>query len=95
LNVCIPVSASQSVIVRSVKRGSNAPNWATEGPYTSVCDPIGVARSFYYPSTGGCLPWILNSPTGRNDNFLTYLVLDPCFIATEKMSWGNIKGLYR
>jgi hypothetical protein len=95
---CVPVSAGQSVIVRSVKRGSNAPNWSTEGPYTSVCDPAGNPRSFYYPSTGGCLPWIVNSPTGRNDNFLTYLIVDndaACGNATENTSWGNVKGLYR
>jgi hypothetical protein len=95
-NACVP-TGSPSVIVRSVKRGLNAPNWSTDGPYTSVCDPVGVARSFYYPSTGGCLAWIVNSPTGRNDNFLTRIVLDnDCQgNATENTSWGNVKGLYQ
>jgi hypothetical protein len=98
-NVCVPVSPGQSLIVRSVKRGSNAPNWSTEGPYTSVCDPVGVARSFYYPREGGCFPWIINSPTGRNDNFLTYLVISNdanCnFDANESVTWGQVKGLFR
>jgi len=51
-NVCIPTGAG-SLIVRSTLDGGTAPLWSTDGPYTSVCDPVGVARSFYYPSAGG------------------------------------------
>jgi hypothetical protein len=97
-HVCVPVQAGQSVIVRSVKRGSNAPNWSTDGPYSSVCDPVGLARSFYYPATGGCLPWSQVGPTGRNDNFLTHLIIDndvTCVTANENATWGRIKGLFQ
>lgn len=47
-------------------------------PYTIVCDPVGTPRSFYYGTDQHpvCLPWINFSPTGRNDIFLYYLIID-------------------
>jgi hypothetical protein len=59
-----------------------------------VCDPLGAPRSFYYGINGNaCVPWV--GPTGRRDNFLTWLVVDSGTTATEQTSWGQIKGLYR
>lgn len=99
-NACIP---TPHVIVRLVEASTPGGLWATDGPYTQQCDPIGVPRSFYYPNSSQCIPWIINSPTGRNDNFLTWLIVDhqscaapnPCATETESASWGQIKGLFR
>ncbi len=85
-----------SLIVRVIQRGYYAPNWATDGPFTEVCDPDGNDHSFYYDAVGGCVPWRQLSPRGRGDNFLTWLVLDDePESATESASWGQIKSLYR
>src|SRR6185436_1979213 len=59
-NVLIPSDAS-SLIVR-VHKGLGCrpeqPRFATEGPYTLACDPIGNPRSFYYGVGGAaCIPW--------------------------------------
>jgi hypothetical protein len=93
--VTIP-PGTKNLIVRSTHDGGTAPTWATDGPFTSVCDPAGNDHSYYYWAAGGlCLPWRQVSPTGRGDNFLTHLVIDGTPNATEPTTWGNIKGLYR
>ncbi len=93
--VTIPAGC-KNLIVKSTHDGGSSPTWATDGPFTAVCDPNGNDHSYYYPSGGGCLPWRLLSPTGRGDNFLTHLIIDGTpNTATEPTTWGNIKGLYR
>ncbi len=93
-NVVIPPGVS-SLIVRQIKRGSMIePAFATDGPYSQVCDPAGVARSYYYGINGSaCIPWI--GPTGRHDNFLSWLIVDGTVTATKTTTWGQIKGLFR
>jgi hypothetical protein len=97
-NTCF---ASTGAIVRLVSSGS-FPTLATDGPFSQECDPIGIPRSYYYgPGTTVCLPWV--GPTGRADNFLSWLVIDTpeesqcddCATAAEETSWGGVKGLYR
>lgn len=69
------VDYRQGVVVRQVHHGGYAPSFATDGPYSQTCDPIGVQRSFYYGVSGSaCQPW--QGPTGRHDNFLTWIVVD-------------------
>ncbi len=72
--------------------GENA--FATDGPYTQSCDPVGIPRTFYYGvNMSACVPLI--GPTGRHDNVLTWLIVDGGPTATQTTSWGSIKGLYR
>ncbi len=72
----------------------NENRFATDGPYSQICEPLGATRSFYYGvNTSACVPWV--GPTGRHDNFLTWLIVDSGPTAVEKTSWGSIKGLYR
>jgi hypothetical protein len=94
--------ASRGAIVRLVHDGGSAPGGlSTDGPRTQDCDPLGTPRSYYYGiGTTACLPWV--GPTGRADNFLTWLIVDSgpaCAdcppTATERTSWGGVKGLYR
>jgi hypothetical protein len=93
--VTIP-SGTKNLIVKSTHDGGSSPTWATDGPFTAVCDPNGNDHSYYYnAATGACLPWRLLSPTGRGDNFLTWLIIDGTPNAAEPTTWGNIKGLYR
>ncbi len=93
--VTIPAGVTR-VIVRSTLDGEKAPSWATDGPFTQVCDPNGNDHSYYYPSTGACIAWRNISPTGRGDNFLTHLIIDGTPpTPTKSVSWGEIKGLYR
>jgi hypothetical protein len=84
-----------ALVVRFTLGLGTAPTFATDGPYTQTCDPNGNDHSFYYPSHGGCIPVRQASPTGRGDNFLTWLVIDSATDATEPASWGKIKGLFR
>ncbi len=76
-NATIPVGA-QALIVRQVHDGGLSPTFATDGPFTESCDPTGSPHSYYYGINGSaCLPW--TGPTSRNDNFLTWLIVDrPC-----------------
>jgi hypothetical protein len=102
-NVTIPAGLSH-VIVRQMNYcpagyyGCDHPRLdnsaATDGPFTSICDPAGVPRSFYYGVNGSaCIPWV--GPTGRADNFLTWLIVDSGPTSVEGASWGQIKSLYR
>lgn len=93
---CIPAGVS-AVIIRAQTRGS-FPTLATDGQRSETCDPNGTDHSYYYGANGQeCVPWRQFSPTGRGDNFLFWLCIDSgCpTAATEKSSWGQIKGLYR
>ncbi len=93
--VAIPAGVTH-LIVRSTHDGGNAPTWATDGPFTQVCDPNGNDHSYYYPAGGGCIAWRNVSPTGRGDNFLTHLIIDGGpHTPTKPVSWGEIKGLNR
>ncbi len=94
--VAIPGGVT-SLVVRSVPGCGSAPRLATDGPFTAVCDPNGSDHSYYYNAfTGACLPWRHLSPTGRGDNFLTWLVIDgQPGTAIQEGSWGQIKGLFR
>ncbi len=107
-NTVIPPGLTH-VIIRQMQDFSDAPSrqdargkefgnysFATDGPFNGSCDPVGVPRSFYYgygntPTT--CVPWV--GPTQRDDNFLTWLIIDGAPTAVEQRSWGQIKGLYR
>jgi hypothetical protein len=95
LGVCVPADAAV-LMVRQVHGGAAAPTFATDyGGPASECNPPGVARSAYYGvNSESCLQWI--GPTGRSDNFLTWLVIDTadCSYA-EANSWGQVKGLFR
>lgn len=74
-NVSIPAGVNY-VIVRQVHRGGDGPSFATDRrKITGSCPPIDTPRSFYYGVDGAvCMPW--DGPTARNDNFLTWLILD-------------------
>ncbi len=91
LDACIP---TEHVIVRTEHTGCVAPSFATDGPFSIVCDPYGIARSYFYDDDGTCLLW--TGPTNRQDNFLYWLIVDGggCPTATEATTWGHIKGLY-
>lgn len=93
-NAVIPPGVSY-LIVRQIKRGSmHEPSFPTDGPYSQSCDPFGVPRSFYYGINGtACIPWV--GPTGRRDNFLTWLIIDTGVTSTTATSWGTIKGLFQ
>lgn len=96
-NVTIPCDLDY-LIVRTVIEEGEVPQFATDGPFTSECDPISPARSFYYGRNGSvCIPWI--GRDGNADNFLYWLIVDsaePCPPnANSSTSWGAIKGLYR
>ncbi len=99
-NVTIPAGVSY-VIVRQVESTGDEPpsgrrenSAATDGPFTSICDPVAVGRSFYYGINGSaCIPWV--GPTGRSDNFLTHLIVDSGPTSVEGASWGQVKSLYR
>lgn len=85
--------ASGGAIVRQLHDGGSAPTFSTEGPFTQTCDPVGQLRSYYYGVNGSqCLGWV--GPTGRFDNWLTFLVINAS-TATENTSWGAVKGLYQ
>ncbi len=84
-----------ALVVRFTNARGYAPTFVTDGPFTYNCDPNGNDHSFYYPSIGGCIPWRLLSPTGRGDNFLSWLIVDSATDTTEPTSWGKIKGLFR
>jgi hypothetical protein len=92
-DVCIP---SEFLIVRTSHDGGGSPSFATDGPFTEPCNPNVAPRSYYYGVDGdACVLW--QGPTGRNDNFLYWLVVDSgdCSTTTESTSWGRLKGLYR
>lgn len=73
-NANIPLGVNY-VIVRQVHGGGAMPAFATDGRKSAICSPAGPARSFYYGVNGAaCLPW--DGPTARDDNFLTWLILD-------------------
>jgi hypothetical protein len=98
-NVSIPTGLSH-LIVRQSRRGcpydwgAREDRFATDGPYSQACDPVGTPRSFYYGvNISACVPWV--GPTGRHDNFLTWLIVDTGTTATETTTWGSVKGLYR
>jgi hypothetical protein len=67
----------------------------TDGPFSQACDPIGIARTFYYGvNMSACVPWP-GTPSGRHDNLLTWLIVDGVPTSVETTTWGTIKGLYR
>jgi len=73
-NAWIPWNVNY-LIVRQVHGGGTTPSFATDGRKASDCSPTGPAQSFYYGVGGAaCLPW--DGPTARNDNFLTWLIVD-------------------
>lgn len=90
----IPVDA-EAIILRAEKNSGAAPSWATDGPFSEVCDPIGTQHSYYYGLNGqACVPWI--GPTGRYDNFLWWLIVDSAPTSSiESTSWGVVKNLFR
>lgn len=107
-NTVIPPGLTH-VIVRQMQDWLDAPDrqdargkafagqysFSTDGPNES-CDPFSVARSFYYGignNPTACEPWA--GPTGRPDNFLTWLIVDGTTTAVEPHSWGQIKGLFQ
>ena len=85
------------VVVRTQHDGGYSPSFATDGPFSQICDPNPPARSFYYGLNGSaCVPWL--GPGKDSDNFLNWLILDvsaPCVTAVQPTSWGKIKGLFR
>jgi hypothetical protein len=92
---CTPSDAA-GLIVRMVQNGGTAPNFATDGPFSQDCDPVGTPHSYFYGFDGNiCVPW--EGPTDRNDNFLTWLIVDSgcTTTATRSTSWGEVKGLFR
>jgi hypothetical protein len=91
------ISAGVSaLVVRFTNARGTGPTLVTDSGYSSTCDPNGNDHSFYYPSwTSACIPWRNISPTGRGDNLLSWLIVDSVIDATERASWGKIKGLYR
>lgn len=94
-NVVIPAGTS-SIIVRQIKRGWMwEPAFVTDGPYSAECDPVGVQRTFYYGINGSaCVPW--SSQTGRNDNLLTWIIVDGDLPnAASPASWGKVKSLFK
>jgi hypothetical protein len=97
VDICIPDGAS-SVIVRALSDGGSSPNFATDGPFSDECDPLGATHSYYYGTDGSaCIPWSALSPTGRADNLLFWLVVDSACQPTSsrEATWGQVKGLYR
>lgn len=93
---CIPDQVP-ALVLRAESDGGVTPGWATDGPRSAECDPIGSENSFYYGFGGdACVPWRIAAPTGRADNFLFWLIVDSgCATATEPRSWGAVKGLFR
>jgi hypothetical protein len=94
-NVVIPPNTA-SLIVRQIKRGTMwEPAFVTDGPYSAECDPVGVPRTFYYGINGSaCVPW--TGPTGRNDNLLTWIIIDGELPnAASPASWGKVKSLFK
>jgi hypothetical protein len=92
---CIPTDA-EAVILRAEKNSGAAPSWATDGPFSDSCDPVGTPHSYYYGYNGqDCVQWV--GPTGRYDNFLWWLIVDAdCRVtSTSQSTWGALKALYR
>ena len=89
-DICVPADAL-AIIVRQVHRGGIVPTFVTDGP-TSPCDPLGTPHSYYYD--GQC--WgLFGPPGGREENFLTWLVVDQgCATSTASSTWGSLKGLF-
>lgn len=88
--------APERMIIQQTQVANDGPSFATDGPNSEACAPIGAPRSFYYGVNGSvCQPWV--GPTGRRDNFLTWLIYDTTGFptTTENSSWGRIKGLFR
>ena len=77
--------AAESVILRQVRVGSIAPSFATDGPYSATCDPVGrEARSFFYGANGSsCVPW--QGPTSRVDNIIALLIVDGYPLAANSL----------
>ncbi len=92
---CIPCNG---VILRQVHDGGVAPTFATDGPFKAGCDPFHPpTHSYYYGVNGStCVPWV-GVPATDPDDFFTWIVVntDFCGHATQKSSWGAVKGLFR
>lgn len=93
--LCVPAGAS-GVIVRQVS-AYNTPRFVTDAGLAGSCNAIGSPHSFYYGKRAAeCVPWRFNSPNGRDDNFLTWLIVDVgCETAAAPTTWGNIKSLFQ
>ncbi len=94
--VCIPCNG---VILRQRHSGGVSPTFATDGPYKAACDPFHPpTHSYYYGVDGNaCVPWV-GVPATDPDDFIMWLIVDSdasCVNATQRTSWGAIKGFYR